>query len=172
MNNIKNTLEDCEICVKTIVDETFQDYKLASMLIGMPMCDFKCFNELGLSPKQCQNYEYSQLPNKKFKIKNIFLRYITNKITRSIVFGGMEPFLSFNEIYDFINYCRINKCNDDIVIYTGYYEHEIEENVEILRQFNNIIIKFGRFIPNSEPKFDKILGIILASKNQFAVRIS
>ena len=38
--------------------------------------------------------------------------------------------------------------------------------------YSNIIIKFGRFIPNREPHFDEVLGVNLASNNQYAKRIS
>ena len=38
--------------------------------------------------------------------------------------------------------------------------------------FPNIIIKFGRFIPNQEGHYDEVLGINLASKNQFGEKIS
>jgi hypothetical protein len=36
----------------------------------------------------------------------------------------------------------------------------------------NIIIKYGRFIPNHQPHYDEILGVKLASDNQYAERIS
>ena len=40
-----------------------------------------------------------------------------------------------------------------------------------LKDFENVIIKFGRYIPNDENKFDEILGVKLASKNQYAMRL-
>jgi hypothetical protein len=43
---------------------------------------------------------------------------------------------------------------------------------EQLKSFSNIIIKFGRFIPNQEPHYDEVLGVKLASDNQYARRIS
>ena len=61
--------------------------------------------------------------------------------------------------------------DDDIIIYTGYKEEEIFPVVEnLISKYKNIIIKYGRFIPNQESKYDKILGITLASNNQYAVR--
>jgi len=36
----------------------------------------------------------------------------------------------------------------------------------------NIIIKYGRFIPDKEKHYDEVLGIYLASDNQYAERIS
>ena len=62
--------------------------------------------------------------------------------------------------------------NDDIVIYTGYNESEVSEQIERLRYFKNIIIKFGRYIPNKQSHYDNVLGVNLASDNQYAIKIS
>ena len=35
-----------------------------------------------------------------------------------------------------------------------------------------IIIKYGRFIPNQQKHYDEILGVYLASDNQYAEKIS
>ena len=78
--------------------------------------------------------------------------------------------LSFS--LNLVSYFRKNNCGDDFVIYTGYYADEISGKVKLLQNFNNIIIKYGRFIPNSNPVFDGVLGINLNSENQHAVKIS
>ena len=39
------------------------------------------------------------------------------------------------------------------------------------KNFDNIIIKYGRFIPGQEKHYDKILGVYLASNNQYAERL-
>lgn len=160
------------ITVKSIVDENFQDYKKASMFIAFPKCDFKCFKELGLEILGCQNYEILKMPDIKIKIDKVFERYVKNPITEAVVLGGLEPFFNFDEVYNLISYFRQKNCNDDFVIYTGYYPNEVENYIEKLKKFKNIIIKFGRFIPKSASVFDKILGVKLASKNQFAEKIS
>ena len=160
------------IIVKSIVDENFQDYKKASMFISFPKCDFKCFRDLGLPPSDCQNFNIINMKNIEVEISSVFQRYIKNHITESIVLGGLEPFLSFDEVYNLISYFRLNDCNDDFVIYSGYYPDEIENQVDNLKNFKNIIIKFGRYIPDSIPKYDEILGVTLASDNQFSVKIS
>ena len=49
---------------------------------------------------------------------------------------------------------------------------EIKEYIDKLKAFPNIIVKFGRYIPNHEKHFDEVLGIYLASDNQYAERIS
>ena len=160
-----------KIEIKEIVDENFQDYKKSSMMIASAKCDFKCFTELGLKPDICQNMSITKRPNLKIRIESIYKRYKLNPITSAVVIGGLEPMLQFNEFYALIKYFRENKCNDDFVIYTGYYEDEIKEKVSKLKELNNIIIKFGRFIPDSKQVFDEVLGIYLASDNQYAERI-
>ena len=141
------------------------------MLLGVCYCHWKCLNERHLDISICQNSELSKaniidIPNHK-----IIKRYIENTITNAIVIAGLEPFLQFQEIYDFVQELR-NYTQDDVVIYTGYYKNEIKEYVEKLKQYKNIIIKFGRFIPNSNKKYDDVLGIWLVSDNQYAIKIS
>ncbi len=160
------------LTVKEIVDENFQDYKKSSMLIATSRCDFKCLTELGLDCSICQNMKISSMPNKKISFSDIYLRYKMNPITKAIVIGGLEPLLQFDEIYGFISYIRNNSCDDDIIIYTGYYENEIKNEIQLLSKFKNIIIKYGRFIPDSKSVFDSVLGVTLSSENQHAVKIS
>jgi hypothetical protein len=57
---------------------------------------------------------------------------------------------------------------DPIVIYTGYKEDELVEELKWLRQYDNILIKFGRFVPDKEDHYDELLGVKLASPNQYA----
>ena len=58
------------------------------------------------------------------------------------------------------------------MIYTGYNREEIAEQIGTLAGEGNIIVKFGRFIPHQEPHTDPVLGVGLASDNQYAERIS
>jgi hypothetical protein len=100
-------------------------------------------------------------------------RYLDNPITKSVVFGGLEPFDTPEELEYFIDMLRLSyNCNDDIVIYTGYTEEELSDNLYhnwiITRP--NIIIKYGRFRPNQDPHYDEVLGVNLASDNQYAKR--
>lgn len=160
------------LTVKEIVDENFQDYKKASMFIATSKCDFKCLTELGLDCSICQNMKISTMPNKKVPFSDIYLRYKMNPITNAVVIGGLEPILQFDEIFELISYFRKLGCNDDFVIYTGYYENEIKKEIQLISKFKNIIIKYGRFIPESKPIFDSVLGVTLSSENQHAVKIS
>ena len=163
--------KDC-LTVKEIVDENFQDYRKASMFIATVKCDFKCLIEKGLDCSICQNSKTAKLPNKKILIPDVFKRYMSNPLTSAIVVGGLEPMLQFDEIFNLISYFRNNSCDDDFVIYTGYYAEEISQKVALIKKFKNIIIKYGRFIPNSESVFDNVLGVTLNSENQHAVKIS
>ena len=104
-------------------------------------------------------------------INKLIKRYLSNDITQAIVIGGLEPFDQFKELYNFIKMYRAVS-TDDIVIYTGYIEKEINEQVNLLLDLNkngNLIIKYGRFIGDNSKKYDDILGIYLASSNQYAV---
>lgn len=159
------------IRVKEIIDENFQDYKKPSMFISAVSCDFKCLRELSLDISICQNMKISKLPNKSVSIKSVYERYISNPITQAVVLGGLEPILQFDEIFSLISYFRSRNCLDDFVIYTGYNPEEIREQTEKLKKFKNIIIKYGRFIPNCTSKYDKVLGVNLASENQHAQKL-
>jgi pyruvate-formate lyase-activating enzyme len=160
-----------DIRLKNITDENFQDYKKPSMMLATCQCDWKCLREQNLDLSLCQNSELSKQKNINISTDNIIDRYINNSITKAIVIGGLEPFLQFNEVLGVIKQFR-QKCEDDIVIYTGYYPDEIEEEVIKLKQYKNIIIKFGRYIHEDSKIFDNVLGVWLVSSNQFATKIS
>lgn len=74
-----------------------------------------------------------------------------------------------DELISIISLFR-GKVRDDIVIYTGYTEAELADTVTAIAPFGNIIIKYGRFIPGQNPHFDDVLGVKLASDNQYAKR--
>ena len=154
--------------IKNIVDEDFVNYKKASMYIGFPHCTFKCESDCGM--KVCQNRELMKTQNVEIDAKSIVDRYINNPITSAIVCGGLEPFDSFNDLKDLIKEFR-KVTNDDIVIYSGYREEEVYEKVYEIKCNENIIIKYGRFIPNCTSKYDKVLGVNLASENQHAQKL-
>lgn len=161
--------------VKGIKDEDFVNYKKPSMFIIFPNCSFKCDHEAGCSI--CQNSSLAHEPNIEIPIQTIVKRYLDNPLTKAIVCGGLEPFDTFGDLYDLILEFR-KYTDDDIVIYTGLKENELnhlyvyKKMFEQLKSFSNIIIKFGRFIPNQEPHYDEVLGVKLASDNQYARRIS
>ena len=156
--------------IKGLIDEDFTNYKKSSMFIATCYCNWKCCIEQGLDKSICQNSEIAKQKNIEISADEIFSRYNSNLITNALVIGGLEPFLQFEEIHELIKCFRDNKCLDDIIIYTGYYDYEISDKINMLKQFQNIIIKFGRFIPNQNPHYDEVLGVKLASNNQYAER--
>lgn len=158
--------------IKGLQDEDFTNYKKTSMFIGTSVCDWKCCNEQCLDKSICQN---SSLANSKvidISADEIFRRYIKNPITKAVVIGGLEPMLQFYEVLDLICTFRNKGCFDDFVIYTGYYKEEIKEKIDFLSEYKNIIVKFGRYIINQEKHYDEVLGVYLASSNQYAEKIS
>lgn len=158
--------------VKTIIEEDFSNYKVPSMFIGTVSCGGKCCVETGIPISVCQNDEWRSKESINIDDEKICKRYVSNAITKAIVIGGLEPFEQFSEVCQLLNTLRNDyECNDDVVIYTGYYPEEIEYELEYLKFYGNIIVKFGRYIPNSNPRFDALLGVTLASENQYAKRI-
>ena len=155
--------------IKGIMDEDFVNYKKPDMFIIFPTCSFKCEKESGIAC--CQNSDLADSPNIQVDIDNIIQRYISNPITKSIVCGGLEPFDSWSDLFELVNKFR-EQTNDDIVIYTGYTKTEIQREVDILSHFDNIIIKFGRFVPNNKECYSDVLGVKLSSSNQYAEKIS
>lgn len=156
--------------VKEIRDEDFTSYKKPSMVIGFPSCTFKCERECG--QKMCQNSALVTAPDIEISVKDIIDRYLQNPITKSIIMAGLEPMDSWSDMVNLIDEFR-KHTEDEIIIYTGYKMEEICKKTYWLgNKYKNIIFKFGRFIPNQQPRYDQILGINLASNNQYAERIS
>lgn len=157
--------------VKGIIDEDFVNYKKPSMVIMSSTCSFKCDKESGM--QVCQNGALATAPNINMGTHSLIYRYLNNKITKAIVFAGLEPLDQFEEVVGFIAALRNEyKCGDDIVIYTGYNIDEVAQKVLKLREFPNIIVKFGRFVPDKPKHHDSTLGVDLASPNQYAEAIS
>ena len=137
------------------------------MVIEMPKCDFKCDKECG--SQVCQNSDLTRQPDIKVDAIKIVKQYVSNPITEAIIFQGLEPFYD-EDLLLWVNLIRAYT-HDDIVIYTGFYKEEITPYLTALKKYD-IIIKYGRFIPNKESHYDPVLGVKLASPNQYAERLS
>lgn len=155
--------------IKGILEEDFINYKQPSMFIAFPNCSFKCEKECGI--RCCQNSELATSSDIEIEDSEIVERYLGNDLTNAIILGGLEPFDTFLELEQLVHKFR-DKTDDTIVIYTGYNENEIEEQIQLLSSYKNIIVKFGRYIPNTPEIIDDVLGIKLASNNQYAKQIS
>ena len=158
--------------VKAIETERFQDYKEPSLFIATCNCTWKCCKDGGFDESVCQNSELAKMETKDVDEEDIYNMYINDPISKSIIFGGLEPMLQFEEVYSLIRYFREHGCNDPFVIYTGYNKNELHWELDQLRAFRNIIVKFGRYVPGQKKHFDKVLGVELASNNQYAEVIS
>lgn len=153
--------------IKGIIDYDCTNYKLPCLTIEFPYCDFKCDKLNGC--QVCQNSGLAAEPSIEVNGEYIWNLYQQNPLTKAFCFQGLEPFDSYLDLLDLVMFIRIHKqCDDTIIIYTGYNEGEdwIVENS--LRHYNNIIIKYGRYLMGHEPHYDDILGVKLASNNQYA----
>lgn len=155
--------------LKDVVFEDLVNYRVATMFLIFNKCSFKCEKEC--NGAFCQNSSIVKMEDREVSIDYLIDEYLTNPITHGITCGGLEPFDSWEDLKAFIDKIRIYTA-DPIVIYTGYKEEEITDKIEVLSRYENIIVKFGRYVPNKEPHFDKLLGVKLASPNQYAKVVS
>ena len=129
----------------------------------------------------CQNSELAHQQSYSIGVRTLVKRYLTNPITKAIVISGLEPFDTPEMLYDIVLGFRDIGVMDDIVIYTGYTEDELSLDdsgrqtvaaYNWLKHYPNIYVKFGRFVPGQTPHFDEVLGVKLASDNQYGKKVS
>ena len=131
-------------------------------------CSFKCNKECGR--EVCQNSILNENPIIATSVERLVDMY-NNSISDSITMQGLEPLDSIGQVLWFIRIFR-EKSNDPIYIWTGYTEEECEALVSLIKEFGwkNIIIKYGRYIPDSKGRYDEVVGVYLASDNQYAIK--
>ena len=159
--------------IKALIDEDFINYKKPSMFIATSKCSFKCDKECGETV--CQNSALAATPTIEIHSIKLVNRFYDNPITEAIVFSGLEPCDTPEELFTFIGILMDIGINNflnlpDIIIYTGYYPSEVQHIYRTIRNIykGKVIFKFGRFIPNRPHRFDEVLGVELSSDNQFA----
>lgn len=153
--------------VKGIIDYDCTNYKEPCLTIEFPYCDFKCDKLNGC--QVCQNNGLAAEPDIEISGEYIWNMYKHNPLTKAFCFQGLEPFDSYMDLIELIKFIRIDKqCNDPIIIYTGYGQGEDFVTEQSIRNYHNIIIKWGRYVQGLEERFDPILGVKLASNNQYA----
>lgn len=155
-----------------LVSEDFVNYRVPSMMLGTVRCNWKCCHEGGFDVSVCQNHALEGADAIDISPERLYQLYATNDLTHAVVVAGLEPMLQFAEVLDVIRYFRARGCDDDFVIYTGYTAAEVPYELNELRQYPNIVVKFGRYRPDEPPHYDPVLGVKLASSNQYAERIS
>lgn len=151
--------------LKFLLDVDCVNYKKISMFLGFPNCNWKCGRTL------CQNSALAQEPSVDIGYEPLIQRYLNNPLSEAVVCGGLDPLDSWEELKIFVSLFR-EKSSDPIVIYTGYNEEEIQPQLIYLKNFPNIIVKFGRFEPDQPSHLDEVLGVQLASPNQYARQVS
>lgn len=134
-------------------------------------CTFKCCK---CNPEICQNSPLATAPSIHTSIDKLIERYLHQSIAKSVTIQGLEPLDNLKQILWFI--FKFRKCSEDpIYLWTGYTAEECKDLIHLIKEkckWQNIIIKFGRYIPNQQPHYDPVLGIYLASDNQYAEKIS
>lgn len=157
--------------VKGIIDYDCTNYKFPCLTIEFPYCDFKCDKLNGC--QVCQNSALTYEPDIEVSGEQIWHMYEENPLTKAFCFQGLEPFDSYMDLIELIKFIRIDKeCNDPIVIYTGYGQGEDFIVEWALKKYSNIIVKWGRFLLGHKPHYDEVLGVNLASNNQYAEKIT
>ena len=157
--------------LKGLLDYDCVNYKVPCLTLMFPKCDFKCDKLNGESV--CQNCTLALEKNIKVSTDVIYEYYLKNPLTKAFCLQGLEPFDSFDDVlYLVFSIRKEYDCQDPIIIYTGYYPEEVPEYIKELKRYPNIIVKWGRFILDSTPVFDEILGVTLASNNQYGEKIS
>ena len=155
-----------KIKLKGYKEENFNDYKKVGFFLAFPSCNWKCLKELNLDLSISQNSHLIKEETQKYNIKMLLKK---NKNKKNC--GGLEPFDTFDDLLLLAKEFR-KQFQDDIVIYTGYYEDELQDKISKLKEYANIYIKFGRYNPNLPSRNDDVLGIKLASNNQYGKQIS
>ena len=155
--------------LKGVIFEDFVNYKKPCMTLMFPYCNFKCDKECG--EQLCQNWELAAAPRQTVPVNGLLRAYKENPITEAIVLQGLEPLDSLIDVYTVAANLHDFNILDDFIIYTGYNKSEIPDRViQDLASMvpGHLIIKWGRFIPYQNSHFDPILGVRLASDNQYA----
>ena len=159
---------DDSLDVFTINECDLVNYKDPTFMIASGIsCTFKCERECG--ERVCQTHPRLKEEVINYTISNAIWRYDRQSLSTSITFQGLEPLDNIIQLIWFLVEFRKNH-NDKVIIWTGYTEDECEPFINLLKELNisNIIIKFGRYVPNKESHFDELLGVILSNPEQYS----
>lgn len=153
--------------LKGIIDYDCTNYKKPCLTLEFPYCSFKCDKLNGC--RVCQNSELALEPDIEVSGEAIWKMYKDNPLTKAFCLQGLEPFDSYLDLIEFIQFIRLyKKCDDPIIIYTGYERGEDPIVENDIRKYHNIIIKWGPYINNNTSYYNQMLGVRLASDNQWS----
>ena len=110
--------------VKGLIDECFSDYKKPAMYIATPYCSFKCDKDNGCAV--CQNSELAHKPTYDIPTRYLVNRYLENPITKAIIFSGLEPFDSMDDV--------------EVIIVTNNKQVYLSSDIEFVSEVENIEI--------------------------------
>lgn len=157
-----------EIELKGIIWEDLVNYKKMGMTLMFPRCSFKCDRENGV--RLCQNWELAAAPSQWHDINDIMKLYTNSYLTEAIILQGLEPLDSLIDVYTVAAALKNWHLKDPLIIYTGYNKSEIHPRIPITIASEipgDLIIKWGRYLPNQSPHYDPVLGVNLSSNNQY-----
>ena len=162
-----------KIELKGIIWEDMVNYKKICTTLMFPKCNWKCDKENGI--QLCQNRGLAAVPSQWHDIDNIMNTYMHTYLSEAIVLQGLEPLDSPVDCYIVAAALKQWKIDHDLVIYTGYNpnENEVDNIIDSISYLTpgHLIVKWGRYIPNQTPHFDPVLGVNLASDNQYGEMI-
>ena len=153
--------------ITNLIWEDTINYRKPALFIGTAKCSFKC------GKANCQNKALDGADVHEVDTETVIDRYLSNPLTEAIVFGGLEPLDQMDELEEFVEALNRHQVTDDLVIYTGYTEAEAREKMDFLlglNQYRNLIVKYGRYLPDRPERYEPLLGVRLISDNQYAVR--
>ena len=149
----------------------------SSLFVGMGWCDWKCCKEAGVDVSICQNYELQNSGfSKNIPARDLLSRYLGE--STSVVLGGLEPLNDMEGVLELASeFAELAEgwprdVRAAFVVYTGYTREECHGKIDaVARSLGwrpTLIVKYGRFVPNGNGRFDPVLGVTLASDNQYA----
>ena len=153
------------------IREVVGDWSCNAALIATAFCDWKCELEGTLTKCACQNSHLARLPNYDLTYADIIDIYSKYDTVSALIFAGLEPLLQLTDVLGLIEVFR-EDFSDPVIIYTGYNKDEIFEALESLSEYSDIYMKFGRYIAGHKPHRDPLVGVELASDNQYFEKLS
>jgi pyruvate-formate lyase-activating enzyme len=147
---------------KSITHERVEDAPFVGALICAVSCSIGC--------KDCFNESVKQEPNRCSYIPNILDEIQANPFNEGVILAGLEWSSQPKELIALVK--EATKRHLPIIIYTGYTSDQFIRRVPRIKEFPNVLIKYGSFNQNLRSFEHKEYGVNLASTNQHIQKIS